>query len=160
MSTELSTIPSLFGFEAIEDEFIASKLCQGMSMRAISREMRMDYRRLYDKCNSPEFLRAFEVYRLEVLTSSAQIKARIEMLASLALDRIAGILITSADDDQVSKNAFGILDRAGHSVKQQAVITHIVQIDRKQAEAIEVAFREVREPADGAERSNGNATAP
>ncbi len=144
MATELSSSVSVFGFTSPEDEIIASKLCTGMSMRAISRALGMDYRTVYDKCNSPEFLRAFEVYRLEVLTSSAQIKARIEMLASLSLDRVTSILMNSADEDLVQKTAFGVLDRVGHSVKQQHTVTHKVEISDKNARIIEAAFKEVK----------------
>lgn len=138
-----------YGLEVFNDqtdEYIASKLVCGQSRSSIARELGLAVATVSRKVASVDFQKAFRAYQDEVNVDAVRVKARMEMLASVALDRIAEMLDPTADVDKdlQARAAFGVLDRAGHNVKNQGAVNVVVNIERDEQKVINAAYSEVK----------------
>lgn len=143
--SQVPTTLSEYGFKAPVDEIFASKLIAGLSVAQAARECEITPASAYAKRNHPDFVKAFRKYMNDVLTDTALIKSRIELGATAALDKLLDTLQTSMDEKVITTIGFGLLDRAGHSVKQQHEVTKTIRIAPEDAEALERAFGETIE---------------
>ena len=141
-TTEPQTDMNPYGFKDEMDEAIASKLLIGYSIAAVAREFVCTYQTVYNRCNHPTFIKAMKVYQLGVLAETAKISSRLQLAANVSLDKLIGLL-DSPDVSEVRQVAFGLLDRAGHSVKQDRTITHKFEMDERAAKLISETFKEV-----------------
>lgn len=149
---EQSTL-SPYGFKDAVDVLFASKLVLGLSTAEAARQSNIKPATAYAKKDDPQFRDAFRKFSDDVLTDTAAIKTRIEVGANLALDRLIDTLTTTQDDKVVAQIGFGLLDRAGHSVKQIHEVVTTIKIDKEDAQALNKAFRETIDVGDTGEQS-------
>lgn len=136
---------SVYGFELPRDEQIALLLMQGKSRARIAKELEIGPPTVYRLVQTPKFIASFRQMQEEMRESTATQQARIELLCSVSLDNIANTLFNSTDEELKIKTSLAVLDRGGHSVKQQAVITQKFEIDEASAALISKSMDELRE---------------
>lgn len=137
------TWASEYGFLKPVHGQVAQLLLEGVSRYGAAKRLGIAPNTVYILVNTPEFIKGFRAMQAELVESVGNQRTRIETLASKALDNIADILWNSGDADLKAKTSMAILDRAGHSVKQQVEMHHIVHIDSEAVDCIDAAFREL-----------------
>lgn len=139
----VETWASEYGFlKPIHGE-VAQLLLEGVSRYGAAKRTGLAPTTVYILVNTPEFIAGFRVMQKELLESTNSQRTRLESLATKALDNIANVLYNSGDEDLKTKTSIAVIDRAGHAVRQQVEMHHIVHIDSEAGECIEAAFREL-----------------
>lgn len=138
------TWASVYGFLLPRDEQIATLLLQGKSRFAAAREVGIHPQTVYKLVQTDTFQTAFHTMQAELRETMRERKDRIEQLATLALDNVAGVLVDCQDKELQVRTSLGMIDRAGHSIKQQAVVEHRFEIDPETGALIAAAMDELR----------------
>lgn len=148
MASELM-ITDIYGFVEPWEETLASMLSAGYSRAAAARQLTLKYQTVIDKFNDPDFQLAYRKYLDDVQVGSAQIKARLEYAASIAMDRILEALqipIGTVDEAvKIGGIALSVLDKAGHGPKNKGGGVAVqINIDQKTGQILATTFNEVQ----------------
>lgn len=136
---------SIYGFVLPRDEQVALLLLQGRSRMNIAKEMGLSAPTIYRLVQTPIFKASFHTMQEEIRETTVNQQTRIELLCTVALDNIAHTLFNSQDEELKIKTSLAVLDRGGHSVKQQAVITQKFEVSEEAAALISRSMEELRQ---------------
>jgi hypothetical protein len=151
------TYTSAYGFRDEVDEYIAGEVLKGFSMAAVARSMRVTYKKVYDTCNHPAFMDGLQRMKEEMLLDQVATRNRIEILASVAVDKLGEILHTSENQDVARKAANDLIGLSSIRPITEVRLTRPIEVPAEQAEAMNAAFYEVKAHGNG--NGNGQGTA-
>lgn len=144
IGTEVGSWASVYGFTLPRDEQVALLLLQGYSRLAVAKELEISAPTVYRLVQTQTFKTSFHKMQEEIRESSINQQTRLELLCTTAIDNIADVLFNSEDPDLKVKTSLAVLDRGGHSIKQQAVVTQKFEIDEVAAALISKSMHELK----------------